>query len=190
MTHEQRAAALIDGLEPEYSGGDYLVITRAELEDKIARGMAEASNAELERKRAVEAELRWLEKVMGRFPEYLDSAWIRNFLEAKGKWSYQTFGPGARSKGVIAHLRKELEELERDPMDLMEWVDVFMLATDGFWRAYVEKHGGFADGEPIGRHIVRAAHEFISLILEKHIINTERQWPASTSQDEPVEHVR
>lgn len=45
MTHEQRAAALIDGLESEYSVGEYLVIKRAELEDAIARGMAEASKA-------------------------------------------------------------------------------------------------------------------------------------------------
>jgi hypothetical protein len=50
-------------------------------------------------------------------------------------FSRATFGPGARTKGVLDHIRKELGEIERDPADITEWVDVILLAFDGAWRA-------------------------------------------------------
>ena len=52
-------------------------------------------------------------------------------------WSRDTFGNGRRTGGVIQHIRKELNEIEQKPDDLEEWVDVIILALDGFWR-----HGG------------------------------------------------
>lgn len=32
-------------------------------------------------------------------------------------------------------MRKELEEIEADPSDVVEWVDIMLLALDGTWRA-------------------------------------------------------
>ena len=51
------------------------------------------------------------------------------------EFSLKTFGPGARTKGVCDHIRKELLEISVAPKDIMEWVDVIILAFDGTWRA-------------------------------------------------------
>lgn len=104
------------------------------------------------------------------------------FLWNKAAWSERTFGPGARTRGICQHVRKELAEIEADPLDLMEWVDVFMLATDGFWRAYLAKH-------PTHNKLKAATH-FVYLIQEKQRINEGRTWPPPKSEDEAIEHVR
>jgi len=49
-------------------------------------------------------------------------------------FSERTFGPGARTEGVVDHIRKELNEILADPADLVEWIDVVLLALDGAWR--------------------------------------------------------
>lgn len=56
-------------------------------------------------------------------------------LERQREFSERTFGPGARTKGVVDNIRKELIEIEAKPDDLSEWVDVILLALDGAWRA-------------------------------------------------------
>lgn len=53
------------------------------------------------------------------------------------EWSTKTFGPAPRTLGIIDHIRKELIEIEKSPYDMMEWIDVVILALDGYWR-----HGG------------------------------------------------
>ena len=35
-------------------------------------------------------------------------------LHRQAKWFEQTFGPGARTQGVIDHIRKELVEIEAE----------------------------------------------------------------------------
>ncbi|WP_395734124.1 dATP/dGTP pyrophosphohydrolase domain-containing protein [Prosthecobacter sp.] len=55
-------------------------------------------------------------------------------LERQVKFSEKTFGPGCRTFGILDHIRKELAEIDADPMDLEEWVDVILLAFDGAWR--------------------------------------------------------
>ena len=64
-------------------------------------------------------------------------------IRRQREFSLRTFGPGPRSIGVVAHIRKELREVEADPTDLSEWVDVILLALDGAWRA---GHGPDPDG--------------------------------------------
>lgn len=59
-------------------------------------------------------------------------------LHRQRAFSQRTFGPGARAQGVVDHIRKELCEIEADPTDLTEWVDVVLLALDGAWRAGYE----------------------------------------------------
>lgn len=41
-------------------------------------------------------------------------------LHHQREWSAETFGPGSRVEGIIAHMEKELEEVRRAPFDLYE----------------------------------------------------------------------
>ena len=95
-------------------------------------------------------------------------------LERQRAWSRETFGLGARTKGVIDHIRKELVEIEADPSDLGEWVDVIILAFDGAWRAGHEPH------------------QVITAIKDKQSRNELREWPdwRLRSDDEAIEHIR
>lgn len=95
-------------------------------------------------------------------------------LHRQREFSARTFGPGPRTAGVIAHIRKELIEIEDAPGDLTEWVDVVLLALDGAWRA---------------------GHEPAAIALAiatKQIHNQQRQWPNWQTADPraPIEHVR
>ena len=90
------------------------------------------------------------------------------------EWSTRTFGPGARTKGVLDHIRKELLEVEADPTDLSEWVDVIILAFDGALRA---------GHDPLW--IIRG-------IKTKQARNEARTWPdwRTADPDKAIEHVR
>jgi len=96
------------------------------------------------------------------------------WLTAQRAWSRQTFGPGNRSKGVVAHIRKELAEIEAKPDDLDEWIDVVILAFDGASRA------GYTP------------EEIAQGLIDKQRRNTERDWPdwREASPDAPIEHKR
>jgi hypothetical protein len=95
-------------------------------------------------------------------------------LRRQRDFSLRTFGPGERAAGVIAHIRKELEEIEANPRDLEEWIDVVLLAFDGAWRA------GF---EP--ESIASAFHD-------KWTTVTRRKWPdwRDVEAGKPIEHLR
>lgn len=89
-------------------------------------------------------------------------------------WSERTFGPGQRTEMVIAHIRKELDEIQGSPDDIFEWVDVVLLALDGAWRA------GFSP--------TQIAHT----IDRKQTINEARDWPDWRLQknNQPIEHIK
>ena len=117
----------------------------------------------------------------GRIGDPMIDVWLMNahtidsrHLENQRAWSLETFGPGKRTKGVLDHIRKELLEIEADPEDLMEWVDIIILAFDGAWR-----HGW----EP---------QEIINAIKMKQSVNQNRTWPdwRTRSEDEAIEHDR
>lgn len=93
------------------------------------------------------------------------------YIERQAEWSHRTFGPGLRTKGIIDHIRKELLEVEVDPGDLEEWIDVIILAIDGYWR-----HGG----SPL---------DFMYQLQAKQNKNFDRKWPVPTSED-AIEHIR
>lgn len=99
---------------------------------------------------------------------------LAEILDRQAAWSAKTFGPGPRLEGVMAHLRKELGEVEAAPTDVYEWVDVALLALDGAWRA------GHTPAE------VAAA------FLEKSALVRARVWPdwRDTTPDAPIEHIR
>lgn len=97
---------------------------------------------------------------------------LESYLRRQWKWSSETFGAGVRTKGIIQHIEKELLEIKQNPFDLSEWIDVAVLALDGYWR-----HGG--------------TPERIMVDLQaKQDRNFAREWPVPTSEDEAVEHVR
>ena len=95
-------------------------------------------------------------------------------IRRQREWSRRTFGPGERAKGVVAHIRKELVEIEAAPADLEEWVDVILLALDGAWRA------GYTP------------EEIAAAIEAKQTKNEGRQWPdwRTAPKDKAIEHVR
>lgn len=95
-------------------------------------------------------------------------------LRRQQEFSLRTFGPGVRTKGVVQHIRKELEEIEAQPDDVTEWIDVAILALDGAWRT-------------------GATSEQIAAALEaKQATNERRAWPdwRTRSADEAIEHDR
>jgi len=96
------------------------------------------------------------------------------YFERQITWSRETFGPALRTKGVIDHIRKELAEIEQKPHDLSEWIDVVILAMDGFWR-----HGG-------------KASDLLPSLLAKQQKNMARDWPdwRGMSEDSAIEHDR
>ena len=62
---------------------------------------------------------------------------IAEYMSHASVWSYQTFGPGPRTLGVVAHIRKDIAEIEDELEDLSEWADLVILALDGCWRAMI-----------------------------------------------------
>lgn len=89
-------------------------------------------------------------------------------------FSLRTFGPGDRQKGVVAHIRKELAEIEEKPTDLTEWIDVAILAFDGAWRAG------------------HSPEAIAAALAAKQAKNEGRTWPdwRTVPQDKPIEHDR
>lgn len=95
-------------------------------------------------------------------------------LERQQRFSVTTFGPGHRTKGVIDHIRKETKEVEADPLDLEEWIDLVMLSLDGAWRT----------GYP---------PEMIAAALEAKLTkNEQRDWPdwRTADPEKAIEHDR
>lgn len=90
------------------------------------------------------------------------------------EWSGKTFGPGSRAQGVVDHIRKELREIEADPTDITEWIDVVILALDGAWRA-----GAYPD-------------QIIAALVAKQTKNEGRDWPDWRTADpnKAIEHVK
>ena len=103
-------------------------------------------------------------------PAVIDS----HHLSRQRHWSRETFGPGARTEGVLDHISKELNEVRADPTDVGEWVDVIILAFDGAWRAGWEPQ------------------EIIDAIVAKQTKNEARTWPdwRTMSENEAIEHDR
>ncbi len=89
-------------------------------------------------------------------------------------WSRKTFGPGNRAQGVVDHIRRELIEIEAEPGDLSEWVDVVLLALDGAWRAGHEPE------------------EIVAAISAKQAKNEARLWPDWRTSDpsKAIEHIK
>lgn len=99
---------------------------------------------------------------------------LKSHIERQREFSLNTFGPGARTAGVVDHIRKELREIEADPTDISEWVDVILLALDGAWRA------GYLP------------EDICAAIEAKQTKNEARSWPdwRTVPAGTAIEHVR
>ena len=93
------------------------------------------------------------------------------WLEDKCAWSLETFGTKQRTEGVLRHIESEIEEIRQSPNDLMEWVDVILLAFDGAFRA------GFSPTQ------------ILSALFTKQKLNTMRTWNIP-KDDEPSFHIK
>lgn len=60
-------------------------------------------------------------------------------------WSQETFGSDASKDwtGPLAHLKKELTEVEEQPFDRTEWADTLLLLLDASRRAGFTAQGLF-----------------------------------------------
>lgn len=111
---------------------------------------------------------------LGRARGRLDVFRFDLHLERQRRFSERTFGPGSRAAGVIDHIRKELREIEENPGDLAEWIDVVILALDGAWRTGA------------------TPAQIIDALLAKQAKNEARTWPdwRSAPSDKAIEHDR
>jgi hypothetical protein len=107
---------------------------------------------------------------------------IQDYVFRQLIWSGLTFGPGDRTAGVIDHIRKELAEIEADPDDVKEWIDVIILAMDGAWRKLVAN----------GMDPKAAANEVEIMLHLKYLKNERRKWPdwRTTDPGKAIEHVK
>lgn len=102
---------------------------------------------------------------------------FKTFVEKKMAHSYATW-PEQSLKGVLAHARKECDEIEQEInnpdglVDASEWVDLLLLSIDGAIRSGL------------------SSSDLIRELERKHQINTLRKWPKPASPDHPGEHER
>lgn len=96
------------------------------------------------------------------------------FLERQKAFSLNAFGPAGRANGILNHVKKEIKEIEADPTDPMEWVDVVLLSLDRLWR------------------MGKSPAEIASLLDSKLTKNENREWPdwRTMSEDDAIEHDR
>lgn len=96
-------------------------------------------------------------------------------LARQWEFSKETFGPGERTHGIVNHITKELAEvIEANGYDLMEWIDIIILACDGALRC------GYTP------------QQISDALDEKLTINENRKWPdwRQFTNGEAIEHVR
>lgn len=95
-------------------------------------------------------------------------------LHRQREFSERTFGPGTRTAGIIDHIRKELAEIEEQPDDVTEWIDVVMLALDGAWRAG------------------HSPETIAAALLAKQEKNERRRWPdwRTAEPGKAIQHIK
>lgn len=103
-------------------------------------------------------------------------------------FSKATFGPGARTAGVLDHIRKELDEV-LDSVGTVkhveEWCDLVILSLDGLTRAIWAGTDYSVTADEAATHAVEA-------IVGKQRKNERRDWPdwRTAPEDKAIEHVR
>jgi hypothetical protein len=95
-------------------------------------------------------------------------------LQRQWDFSIKTFGPGFIHVGIVDHIRKELNEIEKEPHDLAEWIDVIILGLDGAMRS---------GHTPL---------EVVQALIAKQEKNEKRKWPdwRTADRSKAIEHDR
>ena len=97
---------------------------------------------------------------------------IKKFLEDQKSWSEIQFGKGRRTIGICNHIRHELIEIENDPDNLEEWIDVLLLAFDAIWRLGV------------------SPKDVVETLLKKQHKNINREWGSIPPETKPSFHLK
>lgn len=97
-----------------------------------------------------------------------------NHINEQREFSLKTFGPGKRLEAGIDHIKKELDEIIKEPDNLEEYVDLILLSLDITHRA------GFT------------AEEICEKIKYKFEKNKNRKWPDWKTQpyDKAITHIK
>ena len=93
------------------------------------------------------------------------------YINRQREWSKKTFGPGKRTMGISKHIQYELLEVQAEPNNPREWIDIVILALDGAWRAGAEPD------------------VITELLKEKQKINFNREFPYPKSENHVSEHI-
>lgn len=96
------------------------------------------------------------------------------YIASHKAWSFRTFGPPKETDAVklCTHIAKEISEVLAKPNDVMEWVDIIILAIDGALRTG------------------HSPREIAEALVKKLNINISRQWTIPSDPTQPNEHVR
>lgn len=102
---------------------------------------------------------------------------LKKHLYRQIESSKKNFGPDTSDEkltGILAHISKEIAEIAEDPRDIIEWIDIVILAFDGAWRS-----GHTPD-------------QIIEALVFKQNKNESRKWPdwRDVPAGEPIEHDR
>ena len=99
---------------------------------------------------------------------------LATHLTRQHEWSQTTFGQGTGTQRILDHIRKELFEIEADPADATEWIDLVMMAFDGALRAG------------------HSPQQIIDTLIAKQAKNETRTWPDWRTADpnKAIEHDR
>lgn len=113
---------------------------------------------------------------------------LKQHLIRQMVFSKATFGPGARTAGVLDHIAKEIEEV-RDSVDTLkhveEWVDLVILSLDGLTRAIWAGGDYQMTADEAADHAAKA-------LVGKQAKNERRSWPdwRKAAANKAIEHVR
>lgn len=99
---------------------------------------------------------------------------LTTILARQRAFSLATFGPDYRPQQAIDHIVRELTEIEADPRDIKEWIDVAIIGLDGAMRC------GYTP------------EQVAQALIDKIAINETRTWPDWRSADPnlAIEHVK
>lgn len=81
---------------------------------------------------------------------------IEDYLRRQNEVSQAKFGVGERTDSITKKIEHELSEVKADPYDLAEWIDIIILATDGYCR-----HGGSPDS------FIRDLHAKLDIVAQR-----------------------
>ena len=95
-------------------------------------------------------------------------------LQRQQNFSLRAFGENPRLLGIIDHIKKEVVEVEQNPNDAEEWIDIAILALDGAMRS--------------GQSPFNVANALIEKIKKNEL----RKWPDHRlmSSDRAIEHIK